>query len=209
MLSNPFFYLFIGSLLLNIFFFILIINKQNIIEFMRLIHGIKDVLSVNMQTIVELTETIYSILETHFKPKNQKLVKFEIVNYILFRLLYDKIIDIPQKYQTIYFYSYPLVFKKYISDPYSDFFEKEIMNRNEIYIRLYRGFQKSDIITCTNMVILLLTIVQQTAKIKDENKIGFSYDYFKHGKFFPDNPGEKLSAKIDTIFKNGTLNRTL
>ena len=199
MLTNPFFYLFIGSVLLNIVFFFIILNHKNATEYLLFQNDVKYLVSEKMETIINLTEKIYTILHPHFKPQNPKLVKFEVVNYLLFRLFYNGHIDIPAKYQEDYFTSYLIIFVKYISDPQSNFFRREIMKRNRIYMALYREFQKRKIPVRSDMVVLLLTLVQRTAKIKNENEIELSPSLFEGRKLFPEKPGVKLGNAIDDL----------
>ena len=89
-------------------------------------------------TILTLTEEIYKILEPYFEPQNPKLVKFEIVNYLLFRLYFNKFINITTLDSSFdYFYAYPVIFADYLSDPYAGFAKKEILLRNKLYVQMH------------------------------------------------------------------------
>lgn len=201
MFTNLFFYLFMGSVLLNIVFFFFILNHKNVTEYLLFQNSMKYLISAKMETIIKLTEKIYTILQPHFKPVNPNLVKFEIVNYLLFRLFYDKVADIPVKYQRNYFTSYLIVFAKYISNPTTNSFHREVKDRNELYMAIYHKFRKSDLPLRLDMVVLLLTFLQHTAKVKNENEITLPPSFFVNEKLFPENPGDKLGDIINNIIK--------
>lgn len=201
MLTNPFFYLFMGSVLLNILFFFFILNHKNVTGYLLFQNDMKYLISEKMETIIKLTEKIYTILQPHFKPVNPNLVKFEIVNYLLFRLFYDEVADIPVKYQRNYFTSYLIVFAEYISNPTTNFFRREVKERNELYMAIYRKFRKSDLPLRLDMVFLLLTFLQHTAIVKNESEITLPPSFFVKEKLFPENPGDELGDIINDLIK--------
>ncbi|MBN2532681.1 MAG: hypothetical protein JXB88_07320 [Spirochaetales bacterium] len=135
MFTNPFFYLFIVSVLLNIFlYFKRRRDLRDAVEYGSFLTFMHYVISNNKEAIVKLIDEIYALLEPVFNPKNPQFVKFEILNFILFRMHYDDVIDIPDKFIYEYFDYCTELYEEYISSSIDWMKKFEIAKRNDMYI---------------------------------------------------------------------------
>jgi len=152
-----------------------------------------------MSLLLKLTEDIYTLIEPHFKPKESKLVKFEIVNYVLFRLYYDEVIEITHHMPFDYFNAYSEIFSDYISNPQSRFMQKEILKRNRMYVQVHYFAKYNEPGNYTNLSPILFTLVKYISTKIQENNIRFPVSLFQKEPAFPSDPGEKLSTKMEGL----------
>jgi hypothetical protein len=152
-----------------------------------------------MLTLLALTEEIYHILEPYFKPKEPKLVKFEIINYLLFRLFYDEIINITDDMPLDYFNALPEIFSYYVSNPTSRFMQGEILKRNRMYVHVHYFVKYEEGEEYSNLSIILFTLIKYISTKMNEKKIKFPDSIFDTDPSFPSDPGETLSAQMEEL----------
>jgi hypothetical protein len=174
-------------------------KRKLIVEKIKYINFIKCLILREMPKLLKLTEDIYLMLAPYFKPKEPKLVKFEIINYLLFRLFYDEIIEVIQDMPLDYFNILPEIFSSFISDPQSWFIQNEILKRNRIYVHVHYFVKYKERGEYSNLSIILFTLIQHISTKKDENNLNFPEFIFHEDPTFPENPGKDLNMKLETL----------